>query len=187
MTDTAKAEQTRICAHGQEQGEAGEKAAKHLETLAHEEERGEANSTRSSESIRRMMTMKRLLVLGLTTIALAGWGVPVSAGATPARRWFHSPSDNINCEVEAPGDVRCETFRPMESVEMTWRGTLIECHGLRCIANGPVNATTLAYGRSMRVGEFRCTSLRTGIRCLVETRSPHGFLISHSGIRAVGP
>lgn len=31
-----------VCAHGQEQGEAGEKAAKHLETLAHEEERGEA-------------------------------------------------------------------------------------------------------------------------------------------------
>lgn len=129
--------------------------------------------------------MKRLFVLGLMTIALADSGTPMSAGASPTRRWFHSPSDNINCEVEAPGDARCETFLPAESVEMTWRGTLIECHGLRCIANGPVNATTLAYGRSMRVGEFRCTSLRTGIRCLVETRSPHGFLISRAGISSV--
>jgi hypothetical protein len=44
VDDACKAAQLpeEVCAHGQEQGEAGEKAAKHLETLAHEEERGEA-------------------------------------------------------------------------------------------------------------------------------------------------
>jgi hypothetical protein len=60
-------------------------------------------------------------------------------------------------------------------------GRLDQCRGVRCLGNGPDNATTLAYGRSLVVGPFRCTSLTTGMRCVVRT-SGHGFLLSRAGV-----
>lgn len=53
------------------------------------------------------------------------------------------------------------------------------CRGLRCVGNSPENATILGYGRSVHVGPFLCTSLRSGIRCVVAL-SGHGFLIGPS-------
>jgi hypothetical protein len=53
------------------------------------------------------------------------------------------------------------------------------CPGTRCLGNGPENAFTLRYGRSVTVGPFRCTSQTSGMRC-VTTSSGHGFLISRN-------
>ena len=53
------------------------------------------------------------------------------------------------------------------------------CRGLQCVGNSPTNATLLGFGRSVQVGPFRCTSLRSGIRCVVSA-SGHGFLIGAS-------
>jgi len=61
-------------------------------------------------------------------------------------------------------------------------GRLAQCKGELCIGNGPTNATTLAYGASVIVWPFRCTSLRTGMRC-VKITGGHGFLLSRAGVK----
>jgi hypothetical protein len=53
--------------------------------------------------------------------------------------------------------------------------------GLPCLGNEPENAFTLRYGRSIRVGPFRCTSRTDGIRCVV-IRTGRGFLINRAGV-----
>jgi hypothetical protein len=101
-----------------------------------------------------------------------------AAGATV--RWFHSPSGNIECEVRS-AYAYCQTWKPPRSVELRVSGRLRRCSGVRCLGNGPTNATTLRYGRSLVVGPFRCTSLTIGMRCLVRSTG-HGFLLSRAGI-----
>jgi len=110
--------------------------------------------------------------------------LPAASGASPSVRWFHSPSRNIECEV-AWHDSRgtyayCQTDAPPRSVTLHANGTLKTCTGGRCIGNGPEGAFTLAYGTSTSVGEFRCTSLRAGMRCVVP--SGRGFLLARAGI-----
>jgi hypothetical protein len=51
-----------------------------------------------------------------------------------------------------------------------------------CLGNEPNDAFTLRYGRSVRLGPFRCTSLRVGMRC-VFVRTGHGFLISRESLK----
>jgi hypothetical protein len=70
------------------------------------------------------------------------------------------------------------------SVTLHPNGRLDLCHGVKCLGNGPVNATMLAYGRSVTVGPFRCTSLRIGMRCVVRSTG-HGFLLSRAGVKRV--
>jgi hypothetical protein len=48
------------------------------------------------------------------------------------------------------------------------------------MSNPPDNVTMLRPGQSLKAGPFRCTAVKTGIRCLV-AKLGHGFLIgSHS-------
>jgi uncharacterized protein DUF6636 len=121
--------------------------------------------------------------LALAMVVSGGAAFASSAGA--AVRWFHSPSGNIECEV-AGADARgtyayCQTFTPMRSVKLSGDGTMRVCSGVRCLGNGPENATTLDYGGSIRVGPFRCVSRASGIRCVI-VRSGHGFVISRQGL-----
>jgi hypothetical protein len=101
--------------------------------------------------------------------------------------WFHSPSGNIQCEV-ASHDVRgtyasCQTFRPLQTATLRANGRTTACtHGACPVGNGPENAITLAYGRSIRVGVFRCTSRVTGVRCVV-IATGHGFTIARKGVK----
>jgi hypothetical protein len=44
---------------------------------------------------------------------------------------------------------------------------------------------SLAYGRRVRVGRFRCQSLRSGMKCTV-TRTGKGFLINSTSVNRVG-
>jgi hypothetical protein len=62
-------------------------------------------------------------------------------------------------------------------------GRLDQCRGVRCLSNGPTNATTLGYGASVVVWPFRCTSLRTGMRCV--RIHGHGFLLSRAGVTRI--
>jgi hypothetical protein len=105
------------------------------------------------------------------------------AGATV--RWFHSPSGNIQCEV-ASGGARgtyayCQTFTPMRTARLTAHGRTKVCSRQCSVGNGPENATTLGYGRSLRIGRFRYTSLSTGMRCVVVANG-HGFRIARAGV-----
>ena len=102
-------------------------------------------------------------------------------------RWFHSPSRNIQCELDwqrgagIPDQAYCQTFEPLRSVHMTWTGSLRVCTGQRCVGDGPENAFTLRYGHATQLGPFRCLSLTAGMRCTVP--SGRGFLLSRSGVK----
>jgi hypothetical protein len=120
----------------------------------------------------------------------AAAGALALAGAAGARaglvRWFHSPSGNIQCEV-ASADPRgtyayCQTFTPLQTATLIPTGRTTVCSHRTCsVGNGPVGATTLAYGRSIRVGIFECSSSTSGMRCVV-TASRHGFTIARRGV-----
>jgi hypothetical protein len=108
--------------------------------------------------------------------------------SSAAVRWFHSPTGNIQCQVSAH-DTRgtaayCQTFKPGRSVTLSASGALKTCHGAGCLGNGPEDAFTLKYGRSVTVGPFRCTSLQSGMRCVVKA-SGRGFLLSRKGVKRI--
>lgn len=109
--------------------------------------------------------------------------------ADAAARWFYSPSGNISCQV-IDGDSRrdseayCQSVARAHSVTMTPDGRLSICRGEKCLGNGPEDATLLAYGRSVRVGRFSCTSRRDGMRCRVLSTG-RGFFISKDTIRRI--
>jgi hypothetical protein len=114
-------------------------------------------------------------------------GAIVGAGSASAKvRWFHSPSGNIQCQVSA-NDARgnsayCQTFERPQSVTLRRSGKMDLCRGIKCLGNGPEDAFTLLYGHSVRVGPFRCTSLKRGIRCRLIARRT-GFLINRNHVR----
>jgi len=64
----------------------------------------------------------------------------------------------------------------------TKSGKVKTCRGVKCVGNGPEDASTLKYGKSITVGPFRCTSLERGMRCVV-ARTGRGFELSKQGVR----
>jgi hypothetical protein len=116
----------------------------------------------------------------------SGMIVGAAEASTSTVRWFHSPSRNIECEV-ASHDFRgtyadCQTFKPLQIARLGANGHTSICANRACpVGNGPENATTLAYGHSLRVGIFRCTSSVAGVRCMV-IASGHGFRIAREGV-----
>lgn len=119
---------------------------------------------------------------------------PVSA-TKPGRTYafFYSPSGNIICEMgdngTAQAGVACMTQKPPAMAGLKANGVVTICQhqGLKCTANlGPPRAPRkLAYGHSIRVGGFRCTSARKGVTCRV-TATGKGFFISKQAVRRVG-
>jgi hypothetical protein len=129
------------------------------------------------------MTRSRRAV-ALTAVVLAAGAAASPAGA--AVRWFHSPSGNIACEVASARPhlgtyAHCATATPPRSVELRLDGTSRVCRGVACIGNAPENSVVLRYGTAIRVGPFRCSSARDGIRCRV-IRTGRGFLVSRERI-----
>jgi hypothetical protein len=55
-------------------------------------------------------------------------------------------------------------------------------HDRQTAAKGRVNSFKLAYGKSVRLGPFRCTSRTDGMRCLV-VRTGRGFLIGRETVK----
>ena len=110
----------------------------------------------------------------------------------PEGRGFYSPSRGIDCGMSDSSGFRgvsCQTLRPPQKVTMDAGGRLTICRGseARCkLGNAGEDVPTLAYGRQITVGRFRCISLRSGVRCTV-VRSGKGFLINRDGVRRVGP
>ena len=130
--------------------------------------------------------MSRFGLVGL--IALGALLAATSVGASSrVVRWFHSPSGNIECEI-ASADARgtyayCQTFTPLQTATLERDGHTKVCSRRACaVGNGPEGAPALAYGRSVRVGIFRCSSALTGMRCVVVS-SGHGFTIARQGVK----
>jgi hypothetical protein len=61
-------------------------------------------------------------------------------------------------------------------------GTITTTH---CLGNAGEHTPTLAYGKQVTVGRFRCRSAQAGVTCIV-IQSGKGFLINNIGITAVG-
>lgn len=132
-----------------------------------------------------LFARRRGIALGA---ALALGAVPAPAQAAVA--WFRSPSGNIGCEVgwrrAGIGTYAyCQTGVPARSVRMNRVGTYRVCTGRACLGNPPKGVRTLAFGRSIRVGGFRCTSRRNGITCVVRATG-RGFRIACQGVVRVG-
>ncbi len=114
----------------------------------------------------------------------------------PAGRGFYSPSRNISCGMFDDSRyryVKCQSRVPPQVARLNARGQVTSCRNRSAIDNhcglgdpGENVIPTLAYGRQITVGRFRCLSLQVGVRCTV-IRSGKGFLINRAGIRRVGP
>lgn len=125
--------------------------------------------------------MKRVCFVAIVMAALAA---PAQADQT----WFHSPSGNIQCELDfdvgpgLPNQAYCQTFEPARSVSLRPNGKLKHCKGGRCLGNGPEDSIRLDYGESVRQGVFRCTSRENGVACRIGKHGK-GFRISKAGVK----
>jgi len=125
--------------------------------------------------------MRRVLLLMTLVLVAAAW-TPLSNATV---KWFHSPSKNIACEVSV-GLPRgtyalCTTDKPPQRAVLKANGHTSVCVRIHCLSNMPVNSLKLAYGKSVRLGPFRCTSRSDGMRCIV-VRTGRGFLISRETV-----
>jgi hypothetical protein len=118
---------------------------------------------------------------------------PTTSG-TYAR--FYTPSRNIACEMSdngtAPAGIGCIMQKPpaLASLKASGVATICQHQDLKCTGNlgddpSLPPARELAYGSSVTVGRFRCTSASTGATCIV-TATGKGFLISRQSVRTVG-
>ena len=64
---------------------------------------------------------------------------------------------------------------PPKSVTLGADGTLTECTGVTCLSNAGENTPTLAYGMSITLEPFTCSSSTAGIKCTLADGD--GFLI----------
>jgi hypothetical protein len=123
-----------------------------------------------------------LTLLAALVIALA------AATEAGAFEHFQSPSGNIGCVLDRHG-VRCDIaerdWKPPPKpdwCELDWgQGIALGRHGraeIVCAGDTTLHAEqVLAYGDALRRGRFRCTSKRSGMRC-VNRRNDHGFVLS---------
>ena len=119
----------------------------------------------------------------LLSIALT---LTVVSPALAKIKWFHSPSKNISCEVSSGGErgayASCQSLQKPRSVTLSKQGTLEVCHGTKCLGDPPIDVVfELGYGKSVEVGNFKCTSKKTGMCCSVSP-SGHGFELSRDAL-----
>ena len=130
--------------------------------------------------------------LGPTTQAKPTPTQPTSG--TYAR--FYTPSRNIACEMSDNGTAQaaigCIMQKPpaLASLKVNGVATICQHQALKCTGNLGDDPSLpapreLAYGSSVTVGRFRCTSASTGVTCIV-TATGKGFFISRQSVRPVG-
>jgi hypothetical protein len=108
-------------------------------------------------------------------VAVAVLCAATAATAEARTRSFHTPSGNIACLYRSGGSVlRCDVHSLNDTaftLDRRHRGKRV--HVTDAVPAGRV----LAYGRSVRLGPFRCTSRNTGLTCHSRP-SGHGFALS---------
>jgi hypothetical protein len=125
------------------------------------------------------MPLAVVVVLVVTSCLLTA--LPAS-GAKGIQHFFFAPGTTTSCELDLAmphlgTDAYCQTYPHAESATLHPNGKVTVCHGLKCVGNPPEQVPTLAYGASLSAGPIRCTSLRTGVKCVI-AKSGHGFLLS---------
>jgi hypothetical protein len=151
-------------------------------------------------------TLRHLLlgvvaVLALLLPAVPAAAAPVAGPAEPAAARFvsfQSPSGNIHCYVSTgrrSGQARCDILQKSFDEPVTpprCQGDYGNAVGVGkrgrasflCVFDSAVNpdSRVLRYGRTVRVGAFRCTSKRSGMTCR-NVRSGHGFTLARDSYR----
>jgi len=142
--------------------------------------------------------MYRVAVVGsfacAVAVALVLSSVLLASGAAATgrvhQRSFKSPHGGPVCTISRGKPLgtkaSCLFEPPAHYATLYPDGHVEACFGTKggaaCASNpDSFRDPTLAYGRSIALGPFRCTSLRKGMRCVV-ARSGHGFLISRSDV-----
>ena len=136
------------------------------------------------------MIRRRAAHLGVLSAAVLALCPPASSSA--AFTQFSTPSKNIGCVSDFAFlrcDVRTTTVkappRP-RSCDLDWgdafqmsasSGAHRLCHGDTALGGRRI----LGYGRSLRIGPFRCTSTMAGLTC--RNRAGHGWFLSRNPIR----
>jgi hypothetical protein len=121
-----------------------------------------------------------------STSETSGTLVPQTSTATE----FVSPSKNISCEIDSdfgPSAITstlCLTVSPPKSVTLMTDSSLTECTGVQCLSNAGLDTPTLAYGMSITLSPFTCSSSTAGIRCILGNGD--GFLISSAAVTPLG-
>jgi hypothetical protein len=130
--------------------------------------------------------MRTVLLCALLTLALVG--------SAQAATGFRSPSGNIGCFIGkhfVRCDIRERTWSPPpkpRSCELDFGqgvavGTRDHKASWVCAGDTALNAgRALPYGESIRRGDLRCQSRRSGMRCR-NVRTQHGFALSRASAR----
>ena len=130
--------------------------------------------------------MRYTVILAL--VLAASVAAPASAAT-----FFHSPSGNIRCVIDRTSLARCDiserNWSPPpkpQSCPGDWgNGMQVDLRGrgrFTCANDAVSGGRTLAYGRSIKRGRFRCRSRVSGMRC-VNVRNGHGFALSKQRAR----
>jgi Domain of unknown function (DUF4352) len=151
--------------------------------------RDHPNFGKICESAREQpLTAKKEAVIGEQESAeqakeRAGAPAPSNPTRTETSTFFHSPSDNIQCEMttveenhESPS-AYCQTTHPPRTVAMSKDGSLEQGTEIGTKARPEAD---LPYGKSESLGPWTCLSLTTGMRCTIA--DGQGFEISGSGV-----
>jgi hypothetical protein len=118
----------------------------------------------------------RSLPLAVAALVLAL--TPASASARTI--FIQSPSHNIACQLDSHFGALCTVLSLRRQASVSQHGKVRVFDQNSNPPSGGVR--TLKYGHSLRVGKVRCTSKRTGMRC-VHLPTGHGYIASRAGFK----
>src|SRR3974390_1083198 len=97
---------------------------------------------------------------------------------------FLSPSGNISCQIDdgppfPDQSAYCQSVSNDTPAPLGPDGVDRPCHNSGCLGNPASNIPVLAYGKSVTLGPFTCSSATDGMTCMAAGK---GFLISRAGV-----
>jgi hypothetical protein len=134
-------------------------------------------------------------LLGVVVLIMARL-LAADCAAADEQATFGSPSGNIDCTYTPAGGTR--VYMPegggpelsCDRVEPRYVRVVLGPAGPATIirnvgdASGGGNANVLSYGSNWSRGAFACKLTNAGLSCVRAGKRPHGFFISHSGVKA---
>ena len=102
------------------------------------------------------------------------------ATALARTEFIQSPSHNIACQLDSHSGALCTVLSLNRQASVSQHGKVKVFDQNSNPPSGGVH--TLKYGKSLRLGEVRCTSKRTGMRC-VHLPTGHGYVASRAGFK----
>jgi hypothetical protein len=118
------------------------------------------------------------LVISILLAAVAALALPAQGQARTV--FIESPSGNIACQLDSRWGALCTVFSDRRQAEVRQNGRVSVFDQESDPPSDGVRV--LGYGKSLRVRRVRCTSRRTGMRC-VHRPSGHGYAAARGRVR----